>query len=93
METAYDAKYIKNDNFWEVKKPQKCSSTWSAMLSCRSEMREGCCWSVDTGDKISIVSDPWVPKLQNKTPTLNTNSSKGLSKVTDLMLQKLLDEM
>ncbi|XP_026399537.1 uncharacterized protein LOC113295410 [Papaver somniferum] len=37
------AKYVKNGNFWEIKKPTSCSATWNAMLSVREDMRDGCC--------------------------------------------------
>ncbi|XP_026442775.1 uncharacterized protein LOC113342437 [Papaver somniferum] len=68
-------------------KPQKCSSTWSAMLGCKSEMKEGCCWAVGNGEKIHIKTDPWILKLHNKRPIPNFLSTEQLVLVSELILQ------
>lgn len=48
------AKYLKTGSFWDAKRPANCSSTWSAMLKCRDDMRDGCCWRVGNGANINI---------------------------------------
>lgn len=80
------AKYLHKESFWEVKKAQKGSSTWSAMLNCISDMKDGCCWVVKDGKKINIKEDPWVPNLHNKKPNPISISSNCPTHVSELIL-------
>ncbi|XP_026420750.1 uncharacterized protein LOC113316815 [Papaver somniferum] len=68
-------------------KPQKCSSRWSAMLGCRSEVKEGCCWEVGNGEKMHIKTDPWIPKLHHRRPIPNLHSTEQPVLVSELILQ------
>lgn len=58
------AKYMRNGCFWSMKKPQKCSSTWAAILDCREHLKYGCIWLVGDGSNINVWYDPWIPSLQ-----------------------------
>ncbi|XP_026451472.1 uncharacterized protein LOC113351752 [Papaver somniferum] len=80
------AKYLRNSNFQTVKKPQRCSSTWSALLSVRTILSEGVLWSIGDGSSVKIWSDPWVPKIQGFKPSNPLQLPVNISRVCDLII-------
>lgn len=82
------AKYVKTGNFWEVKKPISCSATWTAMLTVREDMRDRCCWSVVTGEKINVWSDPQIPGLPQIKPERRADEEYIKTTVEELIIQE-----
>ncbi|XP_026428221.1 uncharacterized protein LOC113324099 [Papaver somniferum] len=52
------AKYLRDVSFWTTKKPQRCSTTWAAMLDSRKNLKEGFLWLLDDGSDFRIWTDP-----------------------------------
>ncbi|KAI3850787.1 hypothetical protein MKW98_030847 [Papaver atlanticum] len=66
-------------------KPQKCSSTWSTMLSVRDQLKEGCIWLIGTEAEIMVWNDPWVPGLPDYTLTVATQTNQHIKFVKELL--------
>ncbi|XP_026377925.1 uncharacterized protein LOC113272281 [Papaver somniferum] len=69
------AKYLRNRSFWSISKPQKCSTTWAAILESRSLLKKGCMWLIGNGESITIRDEPWIPSIHDHTiPGITENS-------------------
>lgn len=81
------AKYLGGNSFWIANKPQKCSSTWSALLECRKYLKNGCLWLIGDGSSIKVWSDPWIASVPGHTPPIPTNGTLQVITVKDLIIE------
>lgn len=82
----FKAKYLRDTNFWCARKPQKCLSTWAAILECRQYLREGCLWLVGSGESIKVWSDPWISSVPGHILTMPQGGTNGVLTVSDLII-------
>lgn len=66
------------DCHWIQLRRAKC------LLNVRHDMKEGCCWSVGTGEHINIWYDLWVSQSPNEIPEFNPSAANNSSSSQDL---------
>lgn len=79
------AKYLNNVSFWDAKKPNKCSTAWSAMLARRNHLKKGCLWLVGNSLHINIRSDPWIPTAPDLTASFEMQNMSEITKLNQLL--------
>ena len=82
-------KYLFSGSWESYRKPHHCSPIWRKICAHGHMVQNQFLWLVGTGQKISLLSDPWVSNIPiSKWPTfLNMEANCEDMKVSDIITQ------
>jgi hypothetical protein len=78
------AKYYPDGDILKAGPKSGSSFTWQSIVASIPTFKRGYVWRVGNGDKINILSDPWVPTSHDRRVT-TTRGNAVVTKVSDLI--------
>jgi ribonuclease HI len=79
------ARYFKEGQFLDAKRPKNASYTWKSILFGRDLLSEGLIWRVGNGRNILVCDDNWIPRPSIQHP-LGFLPEATAERVEDLLL-------
>ena len=61
MYQCFKARYFPRCQFMEASDSPNKSYVWKSIMAAKPILNKGCCWRVDDGVDIKVLSDKWIP--------------------------------
>lgn len=65
LSLVFKAKYFHEIDYMHSTLGINPSYVWRSIWATKGVLEKGVCWRVNLGDKISVMSDPWIPENTN----------------------------